>query len=79
MRVLVTGANGFLGSWIVKLLREEGHEVRVLVRRSLAELEKLKVETIIGDLSDEELVVQSLKNIECTEFPANSGATRLFG
>ena len=56
MRVLVTGANGFLGSWIVKLLREEGHEVRVLVRRSLAELEKLKVETIIGDLSDEELV-----------------------
>lgn len=65
MKTLVTGANGFLGSWIVKLLQEEGHEVSVLIRRESPELQKAGVKTIIGDLSDETLVSQSLVDIEC--------------
>lgn len=32
MRVLITGANGFLGSWLSSFLAERKHEVRCLVR-----------------------------------------------
>jgi uncharacterized protein YbjT (DUF2867 family) len=32
--ILVTGANGFLGVWIVRLLLERGYSVRAAVRSS---------------------------------------------
>ncbi|MGA8893285.1 MAG: NAD-dependent epimerase/dehydratase family protein, partial [Anaeromyxobacteraceae bacterium] len=32
MRALVTGANGFLGSWLCRHLLAGGHAVRALVR-----------------------------------------------
>ena len=32
MRVMVTGATGFLGSHAVKALTDAGHDVRLLVR-----------------------------------------------
>ena len=32
MKALITGANGFLGSAVLRLLVSEGYEVRVLVR-----------------------------------------------
>ncbi len=32
MRVLITGANGFLGSWLASFLAERKHDVRCLVR-----------------------------------------------
>lgn len=34
MKVLVTGANGFVGSMLCKVLRERGDEIRPIVRRS---------------------------------------------
>jgi len=37
MRALVTGAGGFLGSWLVRRLRAEGHAVRAMVRPGAAE------------------------------------------
>ena len=33
-RILVTGANGFLGSWVVRKLRALGRAVRIMVRAS---------------------------------------------
>ena len=32
MKALITGANGFLGSAVLRLLVSEGYDVRVLVR-----------------------------------------------
>ncbi len=59
-KVLITGANGFLGSWVVKALLAEGHEVFALVRKTsdLSQLEGLSCEYRYGDVTDK----ASLKN-----------------
>lgn len=32
MKIVVTGGNGFIGSWVVKKLSSMGHDVTCLVR-----------------------------------------------
>ncbi|MFZ0939932.1 MAG: hopanoid-associated sugar epimerase [Candidatus Sulfotelmatobacter sp.] len=54
MKAFVTGATGFLGSHVARVLAEQGAELRLLVRpaSSLKNLEGLKAETAIGDLRE---------------------------
>ncbi len=54
MTTLVTGASGFLGSAVVRLLLDRGDAVRVLTREhsDRANLEGLDVEITYGDLRD---------------------------
>lgn len=54
MRALVTGANGFLGSWLTARLLEEGFQVDALVRKNsdLSELENVKPNLVYGDVTD---------------------------
>lgn len=54
MKILVTGATGFVGAAVVRLLVEMGEAVRVLVRpdSDRAALEGLPVEPVEGDLTD---------------------------
>ena len=48
---LVTGASGFVGWHVARLLGERGHKVRALVRPSSA-IRELEVEPVTGDLRD---------------------------
>src|SRR5262245_52549094 len=52
--ILVTGATGFIGSHVVRLLQLRGHRVRILVRNSSskANIEGLPCDIVIGDLKD---------------------------
>lgn len=54
MEVLVTGATGFLGSWLVPRLIEEGYRVRILRRKSsdISALKELNLDHRIGDVTD---------------------------
>lgn len=53
-KVLVTGANGFLGANLTRRLVERGHDVFALVRKSsdLSELEGVPCTFVYGDVTD---------------------------
>jgi dihydroflavonol-4-reductase len=57
IRAFVTGATGFIGANLARLLLEEGYTVRVLVRSNspLNNLQDLDVEIIKGDLNEPDL------------------------
>jgi dihydroflavonol-4-reductase len=63
MKVLVTGANGFLGPWLVRRLIEEDHKVSVLLRKKSRheEIETLSVEKLWGDVTDLESLRSAFK------------------
>lgn len=52
MRILVTGASGFVGKYVCDRLREDQHEVWAAVRQ-LGSAPKGTREFVVGDLSDE--------------------------
>jgi dihydroflavonol-4-reductase len=54
LKAFVTGATGFLGSHVARVLSDQGAELRLLARptSNLKNLEGLKAETAIGDLRD---------------------------
>jgi dihydroflavonol-4-reductase len=66
MTVLVTGATGFLGSHVARLLVERGRRVRVLVRpgREGGHLDGLAVERVAGDLRDAASLPRATEGIE---------------
>jgi dihydroflavonol-4-reductase len=66
MTTLVTGASGFLGSHVARLLSQRGERVRVLLRpTSHARLiEGLAVERVAGDLRDRASLEQALAGVE---------------
>ena len=64
MKLLVTGATGFLGGALVPLLVEEGHQVRVLARGGSPDAEALGCVLSSGDVRDPETVRRALHGCE---------------
>jgi nucleoside-diphosphate-sugar epimerase len=67
MKVLVTGATGFLGSHIAEQLTREGHTVRALVRKSSKRdfLERLpNVEFAYGSVEDADKVAEAVDGVD---------------
>lgn len=64
MRALVTGGGGFLGRYIVERLLQRDWQVRSYSRRRYAELERLGVECLTGDLADMEATVAACAGVD---------------
>ncbi len=66
MRVLLTGATGFIGSEVARQLATTGHQTRVLVRRQSRAplLAGLNVEPVFGDLLAVPSLERAVKNVD---------------
>lgn len=66
MHALVTGANGFTGSHLIKLLLARGHTVRGLVRRTsdLTRLTNCGAELAYGDITDPASLAAAMAGID---------------
>ena len=66
MRILVTGASGFIGSCLCRALCAQDHEVIALHRSTslLAGLEGLPVRRVVGDMLDPESLAHAFDGVE---------------
>jgi len=64
VNVLVTGAGGFLGLYIVEQLVARGDKVRAFCRGEYPELAALGVETVRGDIRDRQATVAACQGID---------------
>ena len=71
MKVMLTGATGFIGGHTLKALLDAGHEVRALVRstekldrmRALQDIEA-EVDHVVGDMTDPAAVASALEGCD---------------
>ncbi|MEX0936325.1 MAG: NAD-dependent epimerase/dehydratase family protein [Pirellulales bacterium] len=65
-KVLVTGASGFIGNHLVRLLRERGDEVSCLVRRTskVAPLEELGARLVYGDVCHQHGLADAVRDVD---------------
>lgn len=66
MNVLVTGATGYTGGYLVRRLVKDGYQVRVLARsRDKAEgFKGIGVGVVLGDIRDESVVNEAVKGMD---------------
>ena len=83
MKVLVTGATGFVGSHAIKALQHDGHVVRALVRdrakltsvTSRVGVDVTALDVIVGDITDEASVVTAVDGCKAVVHTAAVVAT----
>jgi NADH dehydrogenase len=83
-KTLLVGATGLLGPDICRQLIKAGHQVRALIRRTSnaekrAELEKLGVELVEGDLKDAASLARACAGVQAVVSTASSTLSRQDG
>ena len=73
MNILVTGATGYIGPFLIKKLKEIGHNVTILVRKKedFTRLEAQGFKCILCDITDKESLVGIFNNIQILFHLAN--------
>ncbi|MDQ7826079.1 MAG: NAD-dependent epimerase/dehydratase family protein [Candidatus Eremiobacteraeota bacterium] len=64
MKIMVTGATGFLGGALARTLVQRGFAVRTLARSKASPLEEAGIEVYGGDLTSEEAVSEALRGCD---------------
>lgn len=66
MKYFLTGATGFIGGELARLLRKEGHEVVALVRNpaKAADLSKIGVQLAKGDVTEPETLLEPMRGCD---------------
>ena len=66
MKALVTGANGFTGSHLVKALQQRGDSVVGLVRETsdLTRLKDTEIQLVTGEITDRKALRQAMKDVD---------------
>ncbi len=73
----MTGGGGFLGSALIKPLRERGLAVRSLARQFYPHLHELEVEQVQGDIADPRVVARAVEG--CDDGVPYGGQSRSLG
>jgi len=73
VKVFVTGATGFIGTYVADLISETGHAIRCLVRKTsdTSRLKKLGAEFVVGDVTDKDSLVKGMTDCDWVVNPAN--------
>lgn len=66
MKVFVTGATGFVGSHVARLLAEQGADLRLLTRKTSRTdlIDSIRHERVVGDLSDADSLARGMAGCE---------------
>jgi len=66
LRLLVTGASGFLGGHVVEAFKKQGHEIAVMARRTsdLSAVEECIDEVRYGDMTDLDSMIKASREVD---------------
>lgn len=63
-KILITGANGFVGTNLAEKFIKEGQQVRCLVHKNLTTIKNLPVEIFRGSIIKPETLIEAVKNVD---------------